>query len=433
MLGEDPSIAWARAAVAVGFAALVGACSGGEPDDAPAVPPVELRRLSHFEYSNAVDDLLGLDVRPGDVFPSDPHALGFDDIAVALQPSPLLIEAYMVAAEQLSTAATADLSALVPCSDDGDELACARSFIRGFARRAYHRELDLVEEQALLAAFAQGRAAADFREGIRRVIERVLQSPYFLYRVEFGEPQEEDAPSRRLTPWELAARLSFFLWGSVPDDALLDAARDGALETAADVEAQAWRMLEEPRAHAMVAHFHHQWLELERIEDAVKSSAALPGYLPALRGRMVAETERFVDHVLWDGEGDLTTLLTARYSFVDGPLAELYGVPGVSGDALVRVELDPSQRAGLVTHASVLAGLATPSESSPIRRGKFIRDRLLCDPPSPPPGSLDISLPAPDPDATTRERFAQHTAAEPCASCHARIDPIGFGLEGYDA
>lgn len=416
---------------------MILACGPNETLDLEP-PPVELRRLSHFEYNNAVFDLLGDETHPADRFPEDPRVLGFDNNATAQHPSPLLAESYLLAAERLAKTVVDDpsrLAALVPCDPQAIDEACVRTFSQTFGRRAYRRPLSEDELDSLLSSYAKGEAEAGPRGGIQRIVERVLQSPWFLYRVELGVPSGAEDGALALTRYELAARLSLFLWASVPDDTLLDAAAAGELQTPEQLEAQAWRMLDDPRARAMVRHFHRQWLGLDRLREVSKSAVIFPEYKPEWGERMLAETELFAERVTFDEGGGLRALLTASYLWTDPELATLYGVVAqetATGEP-TRVELDPMQRAGILTQLSVLAGHATASESSPIRRGKLVREQLLCEPLNPPPPTADISLPAPDPDATTRERFAQHTADPTCAGCHTQIDPIGFGLENYDA
>jgi hypothetical protein len=190
-------------------------------------------------------------------------------------------------------------------------------------------------------------------------------------------------------------------------------------------------MLDDPRARTAVRRFHRQWLRLDRTLGAAKDPAVYPTFTDDVRASAVEETERFVEHVVFDGEGDLRTLLTADYTFVDAELAAFYGI-AAPGNAFARTELDATRRAGLLTHASVLAGAAKLDQSSPVLRGLFVRGRLLCDEPPPPPPDVDSSAPEVDPGTTTRERYAQHTEDPACAACHALLDPIGFGFEHYD-
>jgi hypothetical protein len=203
------------------------------------------------------------------------------------------------------------------------------------------------------------------------------------------------------------------------------------LHTVDDVAVQAERMLEDPRARAALANFNGQWLRLDDLDRLDKDPSAYPEFEAALAASMKAETLALLEDVVFDGAGDLDTMLTADYGFADAALGELYGV-SVAGDGLQRVDLDPTQRAGLLTQASVLALTGKPNQSSPVLRGKFVRARLLCEELPEPPPDVDTTPPTVDSDVTTRERFDQHSADPACASCHQLIDPIGFGLEHYD-
>jgi hypothetical protein len=237
----------------------------------------------------------------------------------------------------------------------------------------------------------------------------------------------------QLGPYEIASRLSYLLWSSMPDDELLAAADAGELATPEQIKAQAERMLEDGRARAAVANFHRQWLELSHLETINKDPATYPAYSEDLRPLWKSETEAFLDYVVFeDAAGDVATLFTAPYSFMNAELAAFYGVEGPEGGAFQRVDLDPTQRAGFLTHASVLASLAKPNQSSPVHRGKFVRERLLCEILPPPPNNIEIKAPDVTPGVSTRERFSQHRDDPNCATCHVLMDPIGFGFEHYD-
>jgi hypothetical protein len=398
-----------------------------------------LRRLNRLEYDNTVRDLLGVEGSAA-AFPADPVIDGFDDQVEGQSMSPLLAEHVMVGAEQLASEALANLDALLPCDPGASvetETLCAAAFIDEFGLRAYRRPLDDGQRTSLMTTYARGRELeGEFAAGLRWVIERMLQSPQFLYRIELEGAQVEDLHGQAivaLDDWELASRLSYLLWRSMPDERLFELAAAGTLGDRDTLAAEAARMLEDPRADATLLDFHRQWLDLRRLDQALKSSALYPEFTPALVSSMRTSTDRFVEHALNEGEGTLGELLGADYAFVDSRLATLYGVPHSGAPGFERVDLDPQQRRGLLTHASVLAGLAGAEESSPVSRGRFVRERLLCGELSPPPPGLDTELPPLEPGATTRERFEQHTSDPTCAGCHVLMDPIGFGFEHYDA
>jgi hypothetical protein len=433
----------------VGAGAVIGACTErvGAPDPVgragsevcsvgihPGGAPI--RRMTRFEYNNAVRDLLGDTTRPADSFVAEEEALGFNNQATALGVTQLLAEQYMEASEAIAGRAAKGWSKLLPCDPaKAGQDACAAQFIRAFGKRAFRRPLAPAEAARLDALYAWGEQQYDFSTGLQLVVEAVLQSPRFLYRVEMGmpDPVEGQGDVTALDSWEVATRLSFLIWSSIPDDELFAAAEAGALGDAAAIEAQARRMLEDPRARDAVANFHEQWLGLGLIGTLNKDAAVYPTYTPALRPLWEKETLSFLDHVVFDDEkGDVKTMLTAPYSMMNADLAEFYGVTGPTGKDFERVDLDPGQRAGLLTQASLLAVNSKPNQSSPIHRGKFVRERLLCQTLAPPPNNVNIQPPEVDPSATTREKFSQHSSDPGCTPCHKLMDPIGFGFEGYD-
>jgi hypothetical protein len=299
--------------------------------------------------------------------------------------------------------------------------------------RAFRRPLEPAEREALVGLFELGRTDVGFAEGIRLVIQAALQSPQFLYHLELGLPAPDGEDVVALGGYELASRLSYFLWDSMPDDELLTAAGDGGLDTPQALREQAERMLDDPRAGDAIASFHHQWLHLDGLAHLEKNAEAYPAFDPALRDAMAQETTRFADWVIRADDGRLETLLTASYSFVDGPLFALYGIEAPADhDPSLPLALDPTQRAGLLTQPSVLATHAHADQSSPVHRGKLVRENVLCTPLAPPPPEVDVVPPPVDPNATTRERFDQHRSDPTCAGCHELIDPLGFGFEHYD-
>ncbi|MBC8068133.1 MAG: DUF1592 domain-containing protein, partial [Deltaproteobacteria bacterium] len=282
------------------------------------------------------------------------------------------------------------------------------------------------DRYAQLAALGETPSVA-----VEPVIRAMLQSPAFLYHLELGLADEGEVIA--LEPYELAARLSFFLWNSTPDVALLDAAGGGGLDDLDGLRAEAERLLADPRARTAVEGFHVQWLAVDKLAFAEKSAAVYPSYDDELRAAMLAETRRFAGAVIFDGDGRLETLLTSNVAYLDAPLLTLYGLPADPGhDPSEPVELDPEQRAGLLTHASFLAAHAHADQSGPIQRGVAVRTNLMCTPPPPPPPDINVIPPDPDPNATTREIFEIHTADASCAGCHELIDGIGLGFEGYD-
>jgi Protein of unknown function (DUF1592)/Protein of unknown function (DUF1588)/Protein of unknown function (DUF1595)/Protein of unknown function (DUF1585)/Protein of unknown function (DUF1587) len=390
-----------------------------------------MRRLTHREYDHALLDLLGDASRPAEAFAPDTQSELFDSMATQ-HVSVLLAEQYLDSAVQLAEQVK-DVRALLGCDPgaaNGD--SCVRGFITRFGRRAFRRPLDTGELDRLRMLYERTRGASDAATGVRSVLAAVLTSPHFLFRPEFGAGASSLPDAKRLAPFELGARMAALLWASLPDDALLDAAAANELDTPERLANQARRMLDDDRARIGLRAFYEQWLGLSLLSTTSKDSAVYPGFDDGLRGAMAEETRRFVDHVLWEGDAKLSTLLTAPIGFVNGPLARIYGVAGPrDGSSFERVELDPNERSGLLTQASFLTAFAAPDGSSPVKRGKWVRVRMLCQELPEPPANVP-PLPPPAEGVSTRERFAMHTASPACAGCHALIDGLGFGLERYD-
>ena len=390
--------------------------------------------MTRFEYNNTARELLAVDVAPADRFPPDEVAGGFSNNASVLTVSPLLAEKYMEAAETLAAEGVKKLPQLLPCDPvQAGEPACARQFIERFGRRAYRRPLATTEVDRLMRAYTLGRTDGAFATGIEMVMRAMLQSPNFIYRFEIGVAPRPGDKLVRLTQHEIAARMSYLLWSSMPDANLGQVADDGQLSTKEQIATRARAMLEDARARRAVPEFYRQWLGLGAIESVLKDKALFPDFTDDLRVAMRAETPAFVEHVLWSADRRLSTMLTAPIGFVTAPLAALYGVSVPAGTTPQRVMFDPAQRAGLLTQAGFLATHALPNQSSPVTRGKFVRELLMCQPPMAPPPDINVTPPEVDPTRSTRERFAQHTSNLACSPCHAVMDPIGFGFESYDA
>ena len=427
--------------------------TGGTPtepvciDDGGLLPgPSPVRRMTRFEYNNTVRDLLGDATQPAKDFPVEEESNGFSNNANDLVVTPVLAEKYMLAAEGVATRATADVEGLTGCIAGTETQvtdSCMREFIAAFGKRAYRRPLATEEVEQLLAIFHGGVAIENergvpadqkLRAGASLVIENVLQSPDFLYRVELGEGMSPVDPATNIVPvssFEMASRLSYFLWGSMPDDDLFAAAESDALRTKEQVAAQARRMLDDPRAREAVSMFHQQWLDYDRISNVGKNPSMFPEWSPAIGSLMKEEMRAFIEHVVFDGEGDMKTLLTASYSYADSDLAKFYGVSGGGADGdVTRVDFDPEKHAGILSMGAILAYYAHSDQTSPVLRGKLVREVFLCDTLDPPPAMFQP--PMPDPNTTGRERAKQH-ASGGCADCHNLMDPIGFGFENFDA
>ncbi len=416
--------------------------SDGEPSDCDegelaAMPGIV--RLTHAQYDHSVQDLLGLDVAPSAAFLPDPAVAGFDNNAQALAVGDRLGRDYRRAAEELAGLVVADANALadlLPCAPADGDLACATEFVEDFGRRAYRRPLAADEAARYVALFSSADGLYDtgtpFEQGIRVIVEAMLQSPHFLWRPELSS-DTTDGELVRLDDWDIATRLSYLLWQSTPDDELLDAAAAGELGDAAGIEAHARRLLADPRAHATVRDFHEQWLQLDRWEDLQKDADAFPQWDPAIGLAAREETRRFVERVFDEG-GGYAELLSSPSSVVNAELAAIYGIDGDFDDSFVPVELDPSARAGLLTQVGFLASHAFGRETSPIHRGVFVHRQILCTVIPDPPANIDTSLPPLEGEIhTTRDAVEAHTSSQACAGCHGLVNEPGFAFEGYDA
>ena len=394
------------------------ACSALSPGPAP------VRRLTRQEYDNTVLDLLGDASSPAQDFVGDAVIDGFDNAAAGASTSRLLVEQYEAAADELAATAVADLTGLLGCDPTLGETECVSGFIAEFGARAYRHPLSDEEQTRLLELYEAQRADADITDSVQLMLSAMLQSPHFLYRLETGDLSQAQDGIAPLTDFEIASRLSYLLWNTMPDDLLWAAAEARELHTPEQIAEHTQRMLDDDRAGVVLLDFHEQWLSLR---------GDLPSALGDLEPVIRAEAEAFLADVIVDGDGRLSTLLSADYTFVNRDLAELYGIDGSGlGDDLERVELDPTRRAGLLTSVLVMSTNAEEHETSPIKRGRFVREQLLCDILPPPPPGLEVEPPEPDPNKTTRERYAQHREDPSCNGCHSLIDPIGFAFEHYD-
>ena len=317
-----------------------------------------------------------------------------------------------------------------------EEAACARSIVATLARRAYRRAATADELQVLVDFYEQGRRDGSFEDGVELAIRRLLVSPEFLYRIEADPAGVTPGAPYRVPDLELASRLSFFLWSSIPDEELLGAADRGRLSDTAELERQVRRMLADPRSQTLTTNFAAQWLQLRNLETTVRPGDPFSvAFDESLRQSMLRETELFVDGVVRDDRGMLE-LLTADYTFLNERLAEHYGVPGVTGSHFRRVQWPADgARRGILGHGSILTLTSHAIRTSPVLRGKWILDNLLGTPPPDPPPNVpalnDRKTQARRP--TVRARMEAHRDNPACSACHAMIDPTGFALENFDA
>ncbi|MBC8073250.1 MAG: DUF1592 domain-containing protein, partial [Deltaproteobacteria bacterium] len=402
--------------------------STGDVPDAPELGGVGImgmRRLSSNEYDNTIRDLLGDDsaagaaVLPEDVV--DPFDNQFDNQLA----SRTLIDAL----EQLASEQTASLLAdparrdeLIGCTPSApDDAACMSEFTARFGRRALRRPLAADEVQRFVdLGLAQAADEDDFHAGVGVILRAMLQDPEFVYRVEIGTPTDE-AGVYRLSEFEVATRLSYFLWGTTPDDALLDRAEAGELVTPDDVRAAAQDMLADERALPRIDRFHSMWLGYYRLpHDA------------ALTAAMRTETRMLLEKTIVEERADWRSLFGATGTFLDDTLAAHYGLPAPGTDTFTWVEYGDSGRKGLLSQGSFLSVAGKFGDTSPTQRGKLIRKRLFCQSIPPPPPEVNVDEPPPEVQSPCKIDRYNMTEIQGCAACHELMDPVGFGLENYD-
>jgi mono/diheme cytochrome c family protein len=418
--------------------------------------PALIRRLTRAEYDYTIRDLLGLDFDAAQAvgMPDDAPTHGYSNSAAALILPPALMEKYFSAADQILdhvyAGAPESLAKSKLPSEKRKSLKSAYDSLFGaspdaakilerLATRAYRRPLRPEELTRLTDLFARSHSDNQpFPVALRLPLKAILVSPNFLFRIEEDRPQSKSstANGHRVSDHELATRLSYFLWASMPDDELFRLAAEHKLSDPATLERQTRRMLADPKARALTDQFAAQWLQLSRLETARPSTEFFPTFKPALRQAMFDETATFFDHLRTD-DRPVTDLLDADYTFVNADLAAHYDLPGVTGKDLRKVALPKKlHRGGLLGMASVLALTSQTSRTSPTLRGKYVLEVLLGTPPPPPPpdvGQLKDDRKKGQEPKTFREQMAQHAANASCASCHKRIDPLGYGLENFDA
>ncbi len=408
---------------------------------------VTVRRLNRSEYNNVIRDLMRINFKPAKDFPPDDSGYGFDNIGDVLSVSTILLEKYLLAAEKIAEQAVA-----VP--PRGKSLPRARwtefqkqyfkypipadnrrriaeDFAQAFMRHAYRREVTREEIKAVLVLAKQAvDDGGSFEEGVRLAVQAVLISPHFLFRWELDGKPDNPRAIRSLNEFELASRLSFFLWSSQPDDQLLKCAQKGRLRK--NLGSEVGRMLKDTRAQSFVENFAGQWLELRNLDVYQPDKKLFPTFTPALRNDMRQETELLFAHVM-RGNRSVLELLSADYSFVNARLAAHYGIPDVQGEKFRSVSLRGTSRGGILGHASILTITSDPNRTSPVKRGKYVLENILGTPPPEPPPDVPPLSESGEITGTLREQFVKHRQDPTCASCHKVMDPIGFAFENYDA
>lgn len=432
--GETPGHDGAPAGSGTGVGAGTSGSGGpggpgvGPEDNVPGRTP--MRRLTVTEYTYTVRDLLGEDVSALVAgFPADGRSTdGFDNAGASLGVATDQLAVFERAADSLATLAVTQGSAarqhLAVCSEWADA-ACRRKVLQTFADKAWRRPTTPAEVDQLVALGANAGTSGD--EQVALAVRGILLAPQFLFRVE-KLPPAGTAGRYRVSAHELATRLSYFLWSSTPDDALAQSAAAGTLVSAADVTREVSRMLGDAKAAGLTENFGAQWLALRGLGGEHRVDAAFTDYTDALGASMTKETLSLFDHVLSKGL-PATELLTANYGFIDAPLAKFYGVSVAEG----RAELGATERRGVLGQAALLTLTSYPNRTSVVRRGVWVLNNLLCtEPPPPPPPDVDTTLPDSS-KGTLRQRMAAHSVEPRCAGCHDLMDPIGLGLENFDA
>jgi len=434
-------------------AVFAGAC-GSDPPAPPAKPDYGPRppmpdtaaqtgaqRLTVPQYGNTIRDIFGKDINVPTAIEADAALDGFVAIGASVSTiSPSGVEKYEKAAFAIAQQVIADdahKAVVLQCKPTGpDDMACAKETVTRLGKKLYRRQLTDAETTRLTNIFMQASAAlGGFDRGLEYAIAAMLQSPHFLYRPQVGEADPAHAGQLRYTSLEMASRLSYFLWNSTPDDELLAAAEKGDLVNDAALGAQIERMLASARAHEGLRAFVTDWLKLRELDNLNKDPTLFTYYSPDLGPMVREETLRLFEHLVFELDTDVREIMTTRQTFVNTKLASMYMIASPADEGFNLVEFpENSPRVGLLGHASILALHSHPRATSSTLRGKFIREGLLCDTIPPPPANVNTGLPEPSQTARTlRERMQPHLQDPVCKSCHILLDPIGLGLENFDA
>jgi len=386
-----------------------------------------LRRLSHQEYDNTIQDLFGLTGIWSSDFAGDNVSYGFDN-AVTLQVSSLLLDQYSNAASQIADDILAQgIQNQIQCGTWNRD--CAEQFLSDKGTEIFRRPLSDTDIERYLSMYDLVEEDG-FDDAMKWMIASLLQSPHFLYRSELGVETDEGVFG--LTSWEVATELSYLFWQSTPDAELLELASEDLLLDSTIVSEQAERLASSPRSSEVMVELGMQWLGVQGLSFVAKDSAVYSDLTDPLRASMAMETELFLSD-RFEQDVSFAELLTDQSTQIDGLLATHYGVQIDSTNGWGRVDFTSEERfGGLLGHASLLTVHALPSSSSPIHRGLLVREHFLCQKLPPPPANLNTSPPEVDPESSTRERYAQHSSDPACSSCHDQIDPIGFAFEHYD-
>jgi Protein of unknown function (DUF1592)/Protein of unknown function (DUF1588)/Protein of unknown function (DUF1587)/Protein of unknown function (DUF1585)/Protein of unknown function (DUF1595)/Planctomycete cytochrome C len=421
---------WLAASILRLYEGLPADYQGPNPAKRPKPPPPEFKPPPNLPPERIAELKKAFDARRAEIVPANDARISAIEIGGPYN--------------QAKGPSAASLKLIYACGHvDGHHGAgCARQIITRLAHRAYRRPVTAQEVAQLVSLITMARRQGDsFEEGLVQAIEAMLVSPHFLFRIEKGlpatkpeaSPIAEAAAARPLSDYELATRLSYFLWSSMPDDELLGCADRGILKQPLVLAAQVERMLKDARSRALVENFGGQWLELRKLESVKPDRGRFPSFDDYLLRSMRRETELFFENLVRE-DRSILDFVDGNYTFLNERLAELYKIPGVSGPDFRKVDLTGSQRGGVLTQASVLTVSSYATRTSPVLRGKWILENFLNAPPPPPPPDVpNLDETRIGQSASMREQLEEHRKNATCASCHVRMDPLGFGLENFDA
>lgn len=434
---EPQPTAEEKKALIAGLRGVVARLEKGEFPRQAGRPTV--RRLNRNEYNNTVRDLFGVKFLPGSDFPADgAGGEGFDNVGDALFMPPVMLEKYFAAAKRVLDAVYASeplkkrVFFAVPKPKEDPRFA-AKTVLVTYGSLAFRRKLTEADIAGLLDLFDKAvKRGEPYEAALRSPLQTLLVHPSFLFRIENDQPGKQEW---KVDGFELATRLSYFLWASMPDRTLFQLADQGKLSDPAVLREQVERLLNDPRAETLSRHFAGQWLGFDELREvAAPDPQRFPTFTPSLRVAMYRESVEFFSHLVRENR-PVTEMLDADYTFLNAELAAHYGIRGVAGTAMQKVSLTDRQRGGVIGQAAILTATSLPLRTSPVKRGKWILDNLLGTPPPPPPQDAGV-LPADDktPDGLSfREQLERHRKVASCAGCHQKIDPLGFGLENFDA
>jgi mono/diheme cytochrome c family protein len=391
-----------------------------------------IHRLSRLEYNNTVRDLLGVDTKPADNFPPDSGGGGgFDNNASTLFIPPVLLEKMLSVTADIVAAAKPDRIFRIRPGAGKDDRIAAKENLEFLGARAFRRPLSPEETTGFLAIYdAERKAGRSWEDGVRQSVRGLLISPSFIYRAEQDRPGNGPQP---ISDWELAARLSYFLWSSMPDDTTLALAQSGKLREPATLQREVVRMLADSKSRAFSENFTSQWLRTKELSGVRPAADKFPEFSPALRDAMMAEPVEFF-HALVRENRPLHECIDADYTFANAELAKFYGLAGVTAGGFQKVKLPDRSRGGVITMAGVLTLTSYPRRSSPVLRGRWLMEEILGTPPPPAPPMIK-ALPTSDKPRnglTFRQQLEQHRNRPECSSCHKTMDQLGFGLENFN-